>query len=107
MLRTFRYSATALTILCLAGCSAQKTTAPVSMVKPPHRPFSLDTPVAVIAADQNGKAVLVRDLPKLMSSRSYMLFEDMSLSQIASVSNGQLTSAKLDIVEADLAQLSN
>ena len=37
-----------------------------------------------------------------MASQSYILFEDMSLSQIATVSGGRLTKAKLDVVQADL-----
>lgn len=73
-----------------------------------HTPtFSLNTPVDVIAADQGGKAVLDRDVPGLMASRSYILFDDMSLSQIATVSRGQLTKTKLDLIQADLSQLSD
>ncbi len=88
--------------VCLAGCSAQK---PVARAAPVPA-FSLNTPVDVIAADQAGKAVLERDIPGLMASQSYMLFEDMSLSQIATVSGGRLTTTKLALVQADLSKLS-
>ena len=76
---------------------------------PPARPstFSLNTPLNHIAADKRGKAVLERDLPGLMASRSYLLFDDMSLSQIAIMSGGRLSQTKLNLVQADLAQLSS
>jgi hypothetical protein len=35
-----------------------------------------------------------------------LLFDDMSLSQIATLSSGQLTKSKLDLVEADLSGIS-
>jgi hypothetical protein len=85
--------------LALAGCVQGPAPAVSKM-------FSLDTPVEKIAADGRGKAVLDRDLPGLMASRQYVLFEDMSLAQIASLSSGQLTSAKLDVVAVDLAGIS-
>jgi len=98
----FRYAALALSLASLAGCA--QTLAPAAP-RPPS--FSLDTPLDRIAADQRGKSVLDRDLPGLMASRSYVLFDDMSLSQIATVSGGKLTQTKLDRVQADLAQLSD
>jgi len=39
--------------------------------------FSLDTPVKTIAANHDGKVVLDRDIPGLLASRSYFLFDDM------------------------------
>jgi hypothetical protein len=71
----------------------------------PRLIFSLNTPVDTIAANQRGKAVLDRDVPGLMASRSYVLFDDMSLAQIATFSGGELTKTKLDLLQADLAQL--
>ncbi|HQT47106.1 MAG: hypothetical protein B7X08_01645 [Acidocella sp. 20-63-7] len=105
-----RHSRLAL-VLCFAGflpaCGAKNAALDVATRATAARPhFSLDTPVAKIAADQRGKAVLDRDIPKLMANRSYPMFEDMSLDQIASVSGGQLTRAKLDLLQADLAQIS-
>jgi hypothetical protein len=86
-------------VLALAGCG--RPPAPVM-----SQAFSLDTPVEKIAADGRGRAVLDRDLPGLMASGQYVLFEDMSLAQIASLSSGQLTKTKLDLVAVDLAGLS-
>lgn len=92
----------------LAGCDGRAGAPPagLSAARPAVLVFSLDTPVEKIAADDRGKAVLVRDLPGLMASPSYLLFDDMSLSQIATLSSGQLTKTKLALVEADLSQLS-
>jgi len=96
-------------IALVSGCSQEKAAslAPrqvgASSALVEH--FSLDTPVDKIAANPNGKAVLTRDMPGLMSSPSYVLFSDMSLSQIASLSGGRLTKTKLNQVEADLAQM--
>jgi hypothetical protein len=112
MFKPLRYSVMAFVALgpaLLLGCGAQQTTNEAASNNLPATPapaFSLDTPVEHIAADPRGKAILNHDVPGLMASRSYLLFEDMSLSQIATVSGGRLTKAKLDLVQADLSQLS-
>jgi hypothetical protein len=109
--QALRYSAlafAALSPVVLLGCGAQKSTtraASDSVAAMPAPAFSLDTPVEHIAADPRGKVILDHDVPGLTASRSYLLFEDMSLSQIATVSGGRLTKATLDVVRADLSQL--
>jgi len=115
MARTSQYQVflpLAVALLALPGCAPH-----MAQVMPPlhlahatpprlsQKPFSLDTPVERIAADQRGKAILNRDVPGLMSNKYYLLFEDMSLSQLASLSSGQLTQSRLHLVEADLSQL--
>jgi len=111
MFVTLRLEAAALAALglaTLAGCAAPPpAVVAATPAPPPHgRAFTLDTPVHVIEADAQGKAVLCRDLPGLMASRDLMMVDDMSLTQIASVSGGQLTQAKLAMLQADLAQIS-
>lgn len=111
MFKAFRPGAmafAALTPAFLMGCSAQtpnKGVPSIGAAAVPGPNFSLDTPVETIAANQRGKAILERDMPGLMSSGSYLLFEDMSLSQIATMSGGRLTETKLNLVQTDLAQL--
>jgi hypothetical protein len=100
MFAPFRYATMLFSLASIAGCA--QALAPAA--KPPY--FSMDTPVDRIAADQRGKAVLDRDLPGLMASRSYVLFDDMSLSQIATLSGGKLTETKLALVQADLSLIS-
>jgi hypothetical protein len=93
----------------IAGCSARTpatmTASPVTGETRNAATFSLNTPLERIAADRSGKAILVRDIPGLMASPDYDLVDDMSLAQIATVSGGQLSTAKLDLVQTDLAKL--
>jgi hypothetical protein len=100
-----------LSFVTLQGCSQRPPVNPAILPIGPAMPalaqFSLNTPVDKIAADRGGNAVLKRDVPGLLTNRSYPLFNDMSLLQIASLSCGRLTKAKLDQVQADLTQLSN
>jgi hypothetical protein len=113
MSKMLRYSTMIFLTLMLAdllGCSGHKSNmaaVPNGVAAARTPTFSLNTPVDVIVADQGGKAVLDRDVPGLMASRSYILFDDMSLSQIATVSGGQLTKTKLDLIQADLSRLSD
>jgi hypothetical protein len=109
--RSFRRGSLALVVLgptILLGCSSGKPVTARAPQGAAARPtaYSLDTPLDRIAADKRGKAILDRDLPGLMTSRSYVLFDDMSLTQIAMMSGGRLNQTKLNLVEADLAQLS-
>src|ERR1700692_1370177 len=112
MFKPLRYGVMAFAALSpalLLGCSAQKPTAEAAtknLTATPALTLSLDTPVEHIAADPRGKAILNRDVPGLLASPSYFMFENMSLSQIAAVSGGRITKAELDLVQADLSQLS-
>jgi hypothetical protein len=101
-------------VVLLPGCSPEKAASatpqraalqPASSTGATAGHFSLNTPVDKIAANPDGKAVLNRDMPGLISNPSYVLFSDMSLSQLASLSGGRLNKATLDQVEADLSQL--
>ncbi len=113
MLKSVRYRAVAYSLMgpaLLAGCGAAPHAVTASNTGAPGKPpcnFTLDTPVSKIAADPNGKAVLEKDIPGVMASREYPLFDDMSLSQIAIMSGGRLTKTKLDLVQTDLVQLSD
>jgi hypothetical protein len=75
------------------------------MAAAPRPVFTINTPLDVIAADPRGKAVLVRDMPGMMSNSKYQLFDDMSLAQIAIISGGRIKKAKLEQVQEDLAKL--
>lgn len=86
----------------LLGCAAPRP-APVALA--PRTGFTVNTPLDVIAADARGKAVLVQDVPGVMSNPKYPLFEDMSLAQIAIIASGKLPQSKLDQVQADLDKL--
>lgn len=101
--RTYAAAKVTLGTLLLLGCSAHAQQ-PVTS-RGAKAAFTLDTPVEVIAADPRGKAILVQDLPGLMSNPHYLLFSDMSLSQIAPMSGGRLSKVRLAKVQVDLDQL--
>ena len=96
-------------VALLPGCSPEKTASaaaqPAGSKAATVEHYSLDTPVEKIASNPDGKAILNRDMPGLIANPSYVLFSDMSLSQLATLSGGRLTKTKLNQVEADLEQL--
>src|ERR1700686_1685426 len=112
MFKPLRYSVMAFAALgpaLLLGCGAQKPNAEVAskdLTAAPVLTLSLDTPVEDIAADRRGKGILNHDVPGLLASPSYLMFENMSLSQIAAVSRGRITKAELDLVQANFSHLS-
>jgi len=63
--------------------------------------FSVDkTPIGVIWADPQGKAVLLKQLPPI---EMYMdTIKDMTLVQVAPQSGGAIDDAKLKAIQADL-----
>lgn len=67
--------------------------------------FTLDTPIATIAADPAGKAILDQDLPGLTSHPLYGLFKGRSLKQVQPMSGGAITDERLVKTQADLAKL--
>jgi hypothetical protein len=107
MFETLRRNAAAkvtLGTVLLLGCSMEPPPPPPGA---PHKGgYSIDTPVDVISADPRGAAVLDNDVPGVMSNPKFQLFSDMSLSQLAVLSGGRLTHAKLVQVQADLEKLS-
>jgi hypothetical protein len=113
MFKPLRFSTMAFAALgpvLLLGCAAQEPTAEAAsknLTPTPAPTLSLDTPVETIAADPRGKAILNHDVPGLLASPSYSMFENMNLSQIAAVSGGRITKAELDMVQANLSQISS
>lgn len=94
--------------VALAGCAshggpntlASRTDADAVVAE-----LTLDTPIGQICDDPRGRAVLDRNLPNLRKNRNYLLFEGMSLRQLASMSGGKITDANLESVRLDLAAL--
>jgi hypothetical protein len=66
--------------------------------------FSVEkTPIGTIWADPKGKEVLLKQLPPL---EQYMdQIKDMTLSQVAPMSQGAIDDAKLKAIQADLDQI--
>lgn len=102
MLRPAAAVMAALSTVLLLGCSTNKTPSQAELA---NGPFTVDTPLQIIAANPKGKAILDADVPGVMSSPKYPMIEDMSLAQIAIFANGKIPKEKLDQVQADLDQL--
>lgn len=83
---------------------APDAAAPVTPVVP-SEPFTRETPIEKIAADPQGAAVLNKDIPGLLTDKSYDFFKSMNLKQIQRLSDGDLTDDAVRQAEADLKAL--
>lgn len=99
-------------LLCASAALAQETPAPEPQTKAEpdpsaeaSNPFTLDTPIQALAADQNARAVLDRELPGLTTHESYEQFKGMSLKALKPLSSGLITDERLAAVEAGLRAL--
>lgn len=96
-------------LLALAAAPQAAPAAPAKAPAPAAAPaatrYSLDTPIATIVADPAAKAVLDASVPGITSHPMYEQFKGMSLSQLAPLSGGRLTSERLAKAKADLAAL--
>ncbi|MGN6375939.1 MAG: hypothetical protein ACTHMG_10320 [Sphingomonas sp.] len=86
-----------------AVAAAQDDAAPAAPVINAH--YTLDTPIKILVADPNAKAVLDKDLPGLSSDDNLPKFEDKSLRQLQPMTGGQLTDALLEKTGSDLAAI--
>ena len=84
---------------------APLTSAPQA-VESHGKSLSVNTPIAVIASNPQGRAVLDQDLPGLCERPEYSMFKSMSLARLAGLSRGRITRAKLNVIESDLGQAS-
>lgn len=67
--------------------------------------LDLDTPIAVIAADPGGRAVLDKDLPGLTDHPLYESFKNDTLRQFQPKTGGGVSRESLALTEKDLAAL--
>jgi hypothetical protein len=79
-------------------------TAPATPIVP-SEPFTRETPIEKIAADPGGAAVLNKDIPGLLTDKSYDFFKSMNLKQIQRLSDGDLSDDMVRQAEADLKAL--
>jgi len=90
----------------LLGCSAENLTSLSQPGVESKQGYSVNTPLEVLAADPRANAILQRDVPGVMNNPKFLIFDDMSLAQIAIMSNGKMHKSKLREVQADLDKLS-
>ncbi len=67
--------------------------------------FTLDTPIAAIAGDENGRAILDADLPGLTSHPHYEMFKGMSLNQLAPMAGDQIPAEALARVKEKFSKI--
>lgn len=79
--------------------------APAPAATPAAGKFTIDTPIATIAADPAGRAVLDADFPGMTAHPMYDSFKGMTLIQLQPVANGQITDAQIAKARIDLAAL--
>ena len=91
----------ALAALAAAPAFAQDAAKPAAAAPMAAGKYSVDkTPIGTIWADPKGKEVLLKQLPPL---EQYMdQIKDMTLSQVAPMSQGAIDDAKLKAIQADL-----
>ena len=91
-------------VAATAGVMAAPAAAQDAMVEADGG-YSLQTPIAQLMADEEAAAVVSSHFPSLAAHPMYESFKGMSLTQLAAMSNGQMTQAQLDATAADLAEL--
>jgi hypothetical protein len=102
----------AILALSLAGAAKAQAVAPATAIAPPTsvhatKPvFTLDTPIEVIAANPDGKAILDKDLPGLTTHPMYEAFKVKSLKELQPMSGGVIADENLAQVQNDFAALS-
>lgn len=101
----FMLSAAAALAFLAPAAFAQTAPAPAPAAAPAAAKFNLDTPIEVLVADTQAKAVLDADLPGIATHPSYDMFKGMSLRQVQPMSGGKLTDEMLKKVETDLAAI--
>jgi hypothetical protein len=93
---THRVATTDIDAIDLAATDAGSATAADGQL-------TVDTPIGKICDNPRGRAALDRNLPELRKNPNYFLFQGFSLRQLASMSGGRISQAKLDSVQVDLA----
>jgi len=94
----------ALATLAAAPALAQAPAAAPAPAAAAAGPLSVEkTPIGTLWANPAAKAVLVKQLPEL---EQYMdQIKDMTLAQVAPMSQGAIDDAKLKAIQADLDQI--
>ena len=67
--------------------------------------YTEETPIERIAADPAGAAVLNKDIPGLLTDKSYDMFKGMNLKTIQRLSGGDLSEDTVKTAAADLKAL--
>ncbi|CAN5136986.1 hypothetical protein BH10PSE4_BH10PSE4_05600 [soil metagenome] len=95
------------TIAALSGSTWAQQPAPAAPapVQMAATSLTLDTPIAEIAADPEGKAVLDKDVPGLTSHPMYDRFKSLSLKELQPKMGGGIDDNAMASTARDLAAL--
>ena len=67
--------------------------------------LSIDSTLGDILGDEKGKAVLEKHMPGVSTHPQLAMAKGMTLKQIASMSQGQISQAVLDAINEDLSKI--
>lgn len=68
--------------------------------------YSLETPIATLAADPKAAAVVDKHIPGLLSNSNFDIFKALNLKQVSALSGGKLTRDMLNRTQADFEAMS-
>ena len=88
----------------LAGAPLAASALP-TVVAVQEAKFSVDTPIEQLVADPAAKAVVEKHIPGIDQHPAYDQFKAMSLRQVAPYSEGLITEAMLNAMDAELKAL--
>lgn len=86
-----------------AAPAASATPASAAKAAPEAAALSLDTPIETLVANPAAKAALDAEIPGIAAHPMYEQFKTMSLTQLAPMSNGQVSDAALAKIKTRLA----
>jgi hypothetical protein len=105
------FALTAAATLTFIGLGPASADAPATVAATPAavaatpKKYTLDTPIIALVADPLAKAVIVSNLPDLITHPQYDQFNNMSLNELSRFAPDKLTPAVLGKVQDDLAKL--
>ncbi|MDC0887404.1 hypothetical protein OAS19_06415 [Altererythrobacter sp.] len=94
----------AASLLLATSASAQDSDAPAAAAET-QATFTIDTPIAVLMADERAKAVVDANLPGIDQHPAYDQFKAMSLKAVQPFSGGMITKDVLAKIAAGLAEI--
>lgn len=88
----------------LAGLTAQAHAAQAAAVSVRADP-TIDSPIKDLLADPDTAAILEKHLPGISDHPARPQFEDMTLAEVMPYSQGEVTQAIIDAIDADIKAL--
>ena len=67
--------------------------------------LSVSTPIAIIAANSKGRAILQQDMPGLCERPEFVMFKGMSPAKLAVLSGGRISTSDLVRLQTDLLKV--